>query len=276
MTGLAVLLAACDGGPLRGPDVAALVAGEEVRYGQFEQYLRNTVGESGMVLASDVLSALFDQFLDERLLARLAAEEGVAAPGEGPRAAVESLLEAELGDGPDGAAVAAYYRARREDFRRQERVRVRQILVKERPVAERALAEIRAGADFADVARRFSRDPAAGSGGDQAIVGGMFERDDLPADFADVLFRLEPGEVSEIIAADYGFLLFQVVERAPGEIVPLAQVRGEVAAALRRQQADAALARLVREARSRYDVRVDERNLPFHYQGAYATTAAAP
>jgi len=73
-----------------------------------------------------------------------------------------------------------------------------------------------------------------------------------------------------VVPAEYGFHLFQVTEREPAEVVPLAAARGEILGKLRRQRADQLLGSLVQEARSHYNVKVYERNLPFAYQGSYS------
>jgi len=290
-----LLLLTCRREPPPAPDVVARVAGEAVPYARFEDYLARDVGDPEAVLGSDVLSELFDQFLDEQLLARLAAERGlVRARGSGDeneaaRRAVGALLAADTGGktaadnaadtaaGPSAAPtaptaptadIARYYAAHLSEFTRPERVRLRQILVEDRAAAEQALRELATGADFAEVARRLSRDPSAPRGGDQGVLA----RADLPPAFAETIFALRPGEVSRIFPADYGFHIFQVVERLPAEVTPLDRAAGEIRARLRRQRSDRRMAALVAECRSRYDVEVYERNLPFDYEGAYRAT----
>jgi len=251
------------------PDVVARIAQSEVRYSQFESYLERTVGDTGVALASDVLSKLFDQFLDEKLLVHLAQERGLvrgAASGGGHRRAIDALLlDGVRGEAPQ-AEVAGYYEKHREEFARPERVKLRQILAGDRATAERARQQIEAGADFAEVARKLSRDPAAAGGGYQGEVS----RADLPEAFADVIFSLQPGEVSSVVPAEYGFHIFQVVARAPAEQVPLDQAREEILGRLRRERADRLLDKLVSEGREQYNVEVYERNLPFAYEGSYS------
>ncbi|HEX5759658.1 MAG TPA: peptidylprolyl isomerase, partial [Thermoanaerobaculia bacterium] len=185
-----------------GPDVVARIGGAEVRYGEFERSVARTVGDDEGVLASDVLSRLFDQFVDEELLARLAAERGLQAASR--RGAADALLREALARPVGEHEVGRYYAAHRGEFSRPERVRLRQILVEDRAAAERARAEVVGGADFAAVARRVSRDPSAPRGGLQ----GELSRRDLPASFAAAIFGLAEGEVSAIVPADYGFHLF--------------------------------------------------------------------
>lgn len=265
--GIAVaLLAACQRQPLPGPDVAARIGTAQVRYPEFETFLTRSVGGSVNALGGDVLSQLFDQFLDERLLVELAAEQKLIAPGSGPRAAIDALLlkEAER-SAVEPAAVAAYYQAHRSEFSRPERVRLRQILTQDERTAVRAKAEVERGADFAEVARRLSLDASSAAGGYQ----GELARADLPPAFADLIFGLKPGAVSRVVRAEYGFHLFQVTERLPAEVVSAEQARDEIVARLRRERADGALRKLVESGRNRYNVEVYKRNLPFDYEGAY-------
>lgn len=299
---LALTLAACDGEPPPpSPEVVAEIAGDEVRYGEFKRYLEAALGGPGDSLGSDVLSQLLDQFLEERLLALLAADRGllpedVVEPRPGGtgrhlrRAAVDALLaDAEAAEGAVTAAeVERWYRDHTDRFERPPRVRLRQILTEDRETAEGALAEILAGTDFGTVVQRLAEAASDGDPGAVApavapsvvpsgVVGGSLgelSRDDLPPAFADVILELEPGEVSRVVEAEYGFHLFQVTEKLPAETVPLAEAREEVEREVRRERADRLLAALVEEARQRYDVAVWERNLPFNYRGIYRADAA--
>jgi peptidyl-prolyl cis-trans isomerase C len=219
------------------------------------------------VAASDVLSQLFDQFLEERLLQRLAEERGLVPAGSGPRQAIDALLRQAGGPPPSDAEIAGYYDRHRQEFARPERVRLRQILTEDRRAAERAQRDIQRGEDFSRVARRLSR---GGGGGGVGSYQGELARADLPPAFVDIIFGLRPGEVSKVVPAQYGFHIFQVVERLPEQVVPLAGARAEIASRLRRAGADRARASLVRQAAARYNVKVYERNLPFEYEGIHA------
>lgn len=270
---VAACVAACRREAPLAPDVVARMGEEEVRYAQFESWVARAVGDDEGVLGADVLSRLFDQFLDEELLARVAAERGIPVTAN-RRRAVDALLRQGAAESPTEAQVREHYEAHREEFSRPERVLLRQILVIDREAAERARAEIVSGGDFAAVARRVSRDPSAERGGLQ----GELARRDLPAALVEVVFALDEGEVSAVVPAEYGFHLFQVVARLPAEVVPLAAAQAEIVRRLRRERADQWLAALVAEARGRYTVTVYERNLPFHYEGIYSasTRATAP
>lgn len=263
--------AGCGGGHQPpSPDVVATISGRPIGYPEFVAYLEQHLGDPGRGLPSDVLSRLFDQFLDERLLTLLAVDRGLVPADAGRRAALDRLLAASGSDEPAEAEIAAYYATHPEKADRPDRVRLRQILFEDRAVAEQALAEIRAGGDFAAVALRLEEGEGAAEG-TGATAGGVQElaREDLPPAYADIVFRLAPGEVSDVVEAAYGFHLFQVVERLPAARLPLTEVQREIRDRLRLERTDQTLTALVAEARSRYDVEVYERNLPFNYQGLH-------
>ncbi|MEA2694324.1 MAG: peptidyl-prolyl cis-trans isomerase [Acidobacteriota bacterium] len=245
------------------PDVVARIGGKDVHYARFERYLKRSMGDPDTVLASDVLSELFDQFLDEQLLAHLAVERGLVPSIDHPRQAADALLKADSGAEPGAAEIAAYYAAHRQELSRPERVRLRQILIEDRAAADRAARQIAAGTPFEEVARRLTQEEA---GGFQGVLG----RADLPPAFADAIFNLKPGEVSRVMPAEYGFHLFQVVERLPAEVAPLDEVKDGIRIRLREERADRRLASLVKECRNRYTVVVYGRNLPFNYEGVYS------
>ena len=266
MGAAALAVLACARERLTARDAVARLGEVEVRYPELEAYVKTSVGEIGPALGSDVLSRLFDQFLDERLLVELARERGLTAGGESARGASEALLAADPPPPPAEPEIAAYYETHRAEFTRPERLELRQILVEDRETAEQARHELAAGADFAAVAAHYARDRGAVA----ALAGSELGRDDLPPAIAEAVFRLRAGETSPVLQADYGFHVFQLIARHPPRVVPLEEAAAEIRSTLERRAADARLEDLVAEARSRYNVEVYARNLPFNYQGSFA------
>jgi parvulin-like peptidyl-prolyl isomerase len=246
------------------PDVAARIEATPVHYAEFERYLERSVGGSEGELRSDVLSALFDQFLDERLLLRLAHDQGLARESSDPRRATDALLGSDAASRPSEGEVAAYYATHRKDFVRPERVRLHQLLTENKTKAEAARRQIAGGADFDQVARRLA--PAAEASSYRAELS----RTDLPPQLADVIFALKPGEVSKVIPESYGFHVFLVESILPAELAPLPEVEEEIQSRLRQNRADSLMAALVKQVRARYNVKVYERNLAFRYGGYYS------
>ncbi len=262
----ALLLVSCRQPPAISADVAVRIDGEEIHYGEFETYQRQNMDSTDSSLNSEVQSELFDQYLDSQLLIRLAIEHGLVEPGVEHRQAIAFLLRDDLGESWAEAELRGYYEAHKSEYKRPEEVRLRQILVSDRADALEARQAIAAGESFAEVAARFSQEPRAHLGGDQ----GRLAREDLPSAYVDAIFSLAPGEVTDVISADYGFHIFQVVEHYPAEVLPLEAVSAEIRGVLERRRLDERVAGFILEARERYNVVVFPTNFPFEYQGDYA------
>ncbi len=135
-----------------------------------------------------------------------------------------------------------------------ERVWVRQILLKTEEEARHILGEIRAGRlTVEDAARRFSHAPEAADGGSL----GWFAKGDLPTVF-DTAFDLEVGQVSEVVPSDFGFHVFELVERRPGGIETFDQAEPRLTRALREERERDAMMALIRRLRSQHAVVIDD------------------
>ena len=255
----------CGGRAFPAPDVVARVADQELAYADFESYLRTNSMASEVALSSEVLSGLFDQYIDEALLARLGRERYGLDAAVSAQAAVRTLIDQAPEVDVSEAQVAAYFADHSSEFERQETVLLGQILVETREAAEEARRALAGGMNFEEAARRFSQGPGAELGG----VQGELSRADLPPDFAEVIFGLGEGQTSEIVPADYGFHIFRVIERRPPMVPSAGQVHEEILERLRQEGRKRALVRLVEEARTSYNVAVYARNLPFNYDGIH-------
>jgi dephospho-CoA kinase len=103
-----------------------------------------------------------------------------------------------------------YFQEHKSDYSIQ--VRLAHILVRSRPEAERALAEIRAGTPFENVAAGSSVDQTASQGGDL----GYMRRGEMVHELEEAAFELKVGEVGDVIASSYGYHIIKVLDRHPG------------------------------------------------------------
>lgn len=124
------------------------------------------------------------------------------------------------------------YQLEGERFQIPERRRLRRILVKERKEAEEILKRLRAGADFASLARARSRGPEARRGGD---LGFLSEREVQPS--LRQAFRVRAGELVGPIRTPQGFVILKVEEIRPGRTRPLQEVRPKLVEEIRREKA---------------------------------------
>ncbi len=84
-----------------------------------------------------------------------------------------------------------------------------------RAKADSILLELRSGADFATVAKRFSQDPGSK---DQGGSLNWFRRGVMVPEFERVAFGLRPGVVSDPVESPFGYHLIQVERVQPGEV----------------------------------------------------------
>ncbi len=290
VTALLALLAGCPKSAAQEPvqKVVASVDGQPI-YGHELTRAISGYPEKASDAASRVAlaTALLDNLILERILIGEALREGIEVPKEEvvevlertaqgyrvrdfqellhgvfltpamlrdrvtDRLRVERLLAAHVPDAPlpDEAALRAHYDAHPEDFRVPEQVRARQILVRTREQAEQ-LRERAHKEPFEQLARKHSLAPEADRGGDL----GFFGRGTMPKVFDDFCFTLEPGKISEAVASEYGFHVFQVIEARPAETVPFDEARDRILRKLSAENRRASADLYVAELRARAKV----------------------
>jgi len=124
----------------------------------------------------------------------------------------EECIRSFLEDVPEVTESEAreYFEDHRSDYSIQ--VRLAHILVRSKPEAERALAEIRAGTPFENVAASSSVDQTAAQGGDL----GYMRRGEMVHELEEKAFGLKVGEVGDVIESSYGYHIIKVLDRHPG------------------------------------------------------------
>src|ERR1700722_1879550 len=86
--------------------------------------------------------------------------------------------------------------------------------------AQQVLAQLKDGKDFAELARKYSSDPGSSTqGGDL----GWAERDAYVAPFADALFKLQPGQISDPVKTQFGYNIIRLDEVRPAHVQTLAE-----------------------------------------------------
>ena len=152
---------------------------------------------------------------------------------------ITAMLQAELGT---RAAVTPeqvndFYEKNPAAFQQGERVKASHILVRVQANAEAAerekalakataiLADVKAGKDFAALAKEHSEDPGSGANGGDL---GYFQRGQMVPPFEQAAFALPVGQTSELVISDFGFHIIKVTDKQPGRTQPLEEVRGDI------------------------------------------------
>ena len=277
-----VAVFACHRKPSLPPDVIARVGERMITLADFKRYLDRNAGTDLAQLGPEVASALLDQYIEEIILAEYAASHGIEIPAEKIAAAVRSdagstVIEKRddmrrqrlIGDltaqapQPSDADIRAYYDQHVRDFRSDEQVRVRQILVHDETLADNIVRQLRGGAAFEDLSSQYSLAPNAKKGGDIGLVS----RGELPKMFEDEIFALKPGAVSNVIRTDASYHIFKVDERRPPGQVDLATATPVIRERLKEEEVRQRVAELVGKARSDLQIAILTKRLPFRYSG---------
>ncbi len=131
-----------------------------------------------------------------------------------------------------------------EQYTTPEQVRASHILLKTegkddaavKARAEELLKQARAGADFAELARKNSEDEAsAKNGGDLDYFG----RGRMVPEFDQAVFSMQPGQISDLVKTQYGYHIIKLVDKKNATTKSLAEVRQQLSDQLAYQRAQA-------------------------------------
>jgi peptidyl-prolyl cis-trans isomerase C len=140
--------------------------------------------------------------------------------------------------------IQAFYEQNKQRFNEPEGVRASHILIRfpqnadaaakkqARTQAEAVLGKLKAGGDFAALAKEFSQDSSAANGGDL----GLFAREQMDPAFAKVAFSLKPGQTSGLVETQFGYHIIKAAEHRAARVVPLAEASNDIRQFLTQQQ----------------------------------------
>ncbi|GMR22168.1 MAG: peptidylprolyl isomerase [Acidobacteriota bacterium] len=149
--------------------------------------------------------------------------------------------------------ITRYYNENQPQYSTGEQVRASHILFKTGPDkdedavrqrAEAVLAEVKSGADFAELAREHSEDTSAASGGDL----GLFGKGAMVPEFERAAFSLPIGGTSELVRSSYGYHIIKVTEKEPAFTQPLETVQEQIQGVLSQEKATEAMEAAIESA----------------------------
>ncbi|MGH9493250.1 MAG: peptidylprolyl isomerase, partial [Terriglobales bacterium] len=157
-----------------------------------------------------------------------------------------------------------YYNDRQDQYRVPEQVSVRHILIKTpspgpdgkvdpkgveaaRARAQDLLKQLKAGATFEELARKYSEDPGS------AANGGLYEkveRGRMVPEFDKAGFSLPKGQVSDLVQTSYGFHILRMEDHQPAHLRSLDEVKAEIEPLVAQEKAARAVETLARTLES--------------------------
>jgi len=147
------------------------------------------------------------------------------------------------------ADIQAYYAAHQADYKSQEQVKTRHILISvakgadaktdaaAKAKAQDVLRQVKAGGNFADLAKKFSDDPGSkDQGGELPLI----PTSSLDPAYAQAAMALNPGQTSDVVRSQFGYHIIQTEQKQPAQVKSLPDVRDSIVQSLAASQSAAA------------------------------------
>lgn len=140
------------------------------------------------------------------------------------RLLMDRLLASEGKAALTDSAMKTVYTDASKQITSEQEVHARHILVPTEEEAKKVEEELKKGADFAELAKKESKDPGASDGGDL----GFFTKEQMVPDFSKVAFALEPGKISDPVKTQFGWHIIKVEEKRARKAPDFDQVKPQI------------------------------------------------
>jgi peptidyl-prolyl cis-trans isomerase D len=143
------------------------------------------------------------------------------------------------------AEIQAYYAAHAAEYKTDEQVKTRHILISAKTGADAqtdaaakakaqdVLKQVQAGGNFADLAKKFSEDPGSKDQGGELP---MIPTAQLDPAYAKAAMALNPGQTSGLVKSAFGYHIIQTEQKQNAGTKPLAEVKDSIAQLLEQQK----------------------------------------
>jgi len=138
------------------------------------------------------------------------------------------------------AAMRKVYDEAAQQITKETEVRARHILVESEDEAKAIVAELNKGADFAELAKKKSKDPGASDGGDL----GYFTKDQMVKEFSDAAFTLEKGKISGPVKSQFGWHVIKLEDKRARKPPEFDKVKEQIESFVARKAQAEAIAKL--------------------------------
>jgi len=145
--------------------------------------------------------------------------------------------------------IQAYYNSHKSQYGQPESRDVRHILVQKKALADQIYSQLKAGANFAVLAKRFSKDPgSAANGGKLTVTKGQ-----TVPEFDKTAFELKKGQLSQPVKTQYGYHVIQALsDIKAAQTTPLAKVKDTIRQQLQQQDKNEAMTKWVTDTKKHY------------------------
>jgi peptidyl-prolyl cis-trans isomerase C len=233
---LLAVLALClvSAAPIRAEDdpVVAKVNGTEIRQSDLALAEEEAAGQLPQMTPDAKRDYLITFMADMMLVAKDAESKKLTdTPDFKRRLAfarnkllMETVLQQEGKAAVNDAAMHKVYDDAVKQMGQEPEVRARHILVPTEDEAKAVEAELKKGADFAELAKSKSKDPGASDGGDL----GYFTKEQMVPEFSEVAFKLDKGQISDPVKTQFGWHIIKVEDKRLKPLPDFDQVKPQI------------------------------------------------
>jgi peptidyl-prolyl cis-trans isomerase C len=232
-----------------GSAVVARVDGTELLFSDVEAAKQSLPPQAQKMPLEQIYPVLLDRLVDGMLITEAGRKEHLDQDPElqrrlkrlEDRLIQEAYLNRAIKTAETEEALKIAYQSFVKDKAGREEVHARHILVKSEDQAKSVIGELDKGADFAELAKKYSTDPGAGSGGDL----GYFGHDDMVKEFADAAFALPAGQYTKTpVKTQFGWHVIKVEDHRVGAPPSFEEARPQITQIVAHNAVEATLKQL--------------------------------
>jgi len=299
--GFSLLLAACNSG---GGSTIATVNGQKITKAEFDQKLESSPAGRG-VLNQMIQADLIDQYAKDNHIdpsSQQIDDEVNKVKARYPNGQFEQIVKQQGLTDADvrnifreqlvlqqavaknvppvtDEQVKQYFDRNHAMLDKPEQVRARHILVPDLKTAEMIEQKLKAGGDFAALAKQYSTDPATKNKGGEL---GWFGHGQMVAPFDKAAFSMKVGQISPPVKSPFGYHIIQVEGKRPAQKATFAGSKDQIRSMLQQQAVQAQIPAFLQGLHSKANITVSDprfselANTPVPPPPASTAPSAAP
>ncbi len=142
--------------------------------------------------------------------------------------------------------VKQYYEQHQDEFTPPVEVRISHILLSSEEEAKEVLGKLKKGGKFADLAKKYSRDPTTKNNGGE-LKGWQTRQTRGLTSLVDAVLPLKVGQVSDVVKSPFGFHIIKLLEKKEGKTATYEEVKSRIQRRLQSEKQEEFIENLVKK-----------------------------